>query len=57
MAGIGDVLRHLVRHAPGLSEENRQEFLSAVDEAHPEPEPEPEREPEPVPGFGAPVPG
>ena len=42
MATIREVLQHLVRHAPGLSEENRAEFLHAVDKAtgyQPEPEP------------------
>lgn len=52
MATIADVLRHLVHHAPGLSEHNRAEFLDAVDEheaaaAPPEPEAAPEPAPDP----------
>jgi hypothetical protein len=31
MASLGDVLRHLVKHAPDLSDDNRAEFLDAVD--------------------------
>lgn len=45
MAGLGDVLRHLVAHTPNLSPENRAEFTDAVNEqfgAPPEPEPTPE---------------
>lgn len=41
---LADVIRHLVRHAPDLSDDNRAEHLAAVDDAFgidPEPEPEP----------------
>lgn len=37
-ATLGDVLRHLVRHAPNLSDDNRAEYLEAVTDAHPETE-------------------
>lgn len=32
MSSVGDVLRHLIIHASGLSEDNRAEFRAAVDE-------------------------
>jgi hypothetical protein len=41
MASIADVLRHLIAHAPGLSDDNRQEFLDAVTPPEPAPEPAP----------------
>lgn len=30
MASVAEVLAHLVQHAPGLSDERRQEFLDAI---------------------------
>jgi hypothetical protein len=52
MATIADVLRHLVKHAPDLYDDGRQEFLDAVDAAFPEPaaaEPAEPADPQPPP--------
>lgn len=48
MATIGDVLRHLVKHASDLGPDHRAEFLRAIDEAE-EPETPPEAPAPPVP--------
>lgn len=44
-ATIGDVLRHLVNHAPDLSDDNRAEHLEAIDDAFSETaaDPQPEK--------------
>jgi hypothetical protein len=39
MATIGDVLRHLLAHAPTQGEDNRAAFLEAVNAEYPPPEP------------------
>jgi hypothetical protein len=38
MASIADVLRHLISHAPGLSDTNRAEFADAIDSEYGKPE-------------------
>lgn len=53
MPGLGDVLRHLIYHVPGLSDTNRAEFTDAVNEAYgPPPDPAP-AEAEAAPAAGA----
>jgi hypothetical protein len=39
MVTIGDVLRHLVTHAPAYGEDNRAAMLEAVNAEYPPPEP------------------
>ena len=41
MATIGDVLRHLVAHAPAYGEDNRAAMLEAVNAEYPPPPPPP----------------
>lgn len=40
MATLHDVFTHLVRHSPGLSDDNRQEFFDVIDEKMGEKKPE-----------------
>jgi Skp family chaperone for outer membrane proteins len=40
---IADVLRHLIAHAPGLSDTNRAEFAGAVDSEYGAPEVPPDQ--------------
>lgn len=54
LPGFRDVMRHLVHHAPGLSDEMRDQYRDAIDEAFPEPVMQNSLT---GPAFGPPAPG